>query len=291
MRSRLILFCLSVVLLSSCAKTRIKDHTEWGKYFQAEGIKNGCFILRDQTHETIHYYNKERCTQRFLPASTFKIFNSLVALETAVAPDDELVIKWDGVVRWNPDWNKDMSMHEAFKVSNVAYYQEIARRIGAPRMQHYLDTVKYGNMRMGSKIDEFWLDTSLQISADEQVGFLKKLYFNELPFSERSQRIVRSMMLQEDSTDYKLYYKTGTGRQGDKMIYWVVGFIERIQNVHENKNAMNKSNVRMYPYFFAQNFEIPLSDTAKNWMSTRIKILHEVLTDYGAIPTAANAVH
>lgn len=290
MRNRLILFCLSAILLSSCAKTRITEHKEWGKYFQAEGIKDGCFILRDQTHETIHYYNKERCTRRFLPASTFKIFNSLVALETDVAPDDEMVIKWDGVVRSNPDWNKDMNMREAFKVSNVAYYQEIARRIGAQRMQHYLDTVKYGNMKM-DKIDQFWLDTSLQITADEQVGFIKKLYFNELPFSERAQRIVRSMMLQEDSSNYKLYYKTGTGVQGSDMIYWIVGFIERIEYVHENKNAMNKTNVRMYPYFFAQNFSIPLTDTAKNWMAVRKKILHQVLTDYGAIPTAANTAH
>ncbi|MGN6567789.1 MAG: penicillin-binding transpeptidase domain-containing protein [Flavipsychrobacter sp.] len=246
-------------------------------------------MLIDQTHEAIHYYNKAQCTQRYLPASTFKIFNSLVALETDVAPDDEMVIKWDSVVRWNPEWNRDMNMREAFKLSNVGYYQEIARRIGAQRMQHYLDTVKYGNMKMGNKIDEFWLDTSLQISADEQVNLMKKLYFNELPFSERTQRIVRSMMLQEDSSNYKLYYKTGTGQQGDKMVYWIVGFIERIQYVHENKNAMNKTNVRMYPYFFAQNFNLPLSDTTKNWMTVRKKILHQVLSDYGAIPSAADA--
>src|ERR1700743_3272845 len=97
MRIKVLLGFLFVVLLSSCAKSRIKEHDEWSKYFANYGIKNACFMLRDNNHESIHYYNKERVTQRFLPASTFKIFNSLVALETAVAPDDQLVIKWDGL--------------------------------------------------------------------------------------------------------------------------------------------------------------------------------------------------
>ncbi len=239
-------------------------------------------MLRDHTHESIHYYNLKRCTTRYLPASTFKIFNSLVALETAVAPDDQMIIKWDGVAR-KPEWDKDMNMREAFMVSNVPYYQEIARRIGRPVMQHYIDSVKYGNMKMGPQLDRFWLDNSLQITADEQVGLLKKLYFNELPFSERAQRIVRSIMLREDSTHYKLYYKTGTGIVGNKMTCWIVGFAERIQEVNEPKESMNKSNERRYPYFFALNFDVPANDTTHDWYKVRLDILHEVLKDYGAI--------
>src|SRR6185437_13323292 len=140
MRTSFILSFVSIVFLSSCAKTRIKEHSDWGEYFTANGIKNGCFILRDNNHESVHYYNKDRCTQRLLPASTFKIFNSLAALETAVAPDDQLVIKWDGVKR-KPEWDKDLTMREAFAVSCVPYYQELARRIGRSSMQHYMDTV------------------------------------------------------------------------------------------------------------------------------------------------------
>ena len=241
-------------------------------------------MLRDNNHESIHYYNKERCLQRFTPASTFKIFNSLAALETAVAPDDQLVIKWDGVARSHPEWNKDMDMREAFKVSNVGYYQEIARRIGQNKLQHYLDTVKYGNAKIGGAVDMFWLDNSLQISADEQTGFVKKLYFAELPFSERTQRIVKTMMLQEQTPAYNLYYKTGTGQVGDKYIYWIVGFTERIEHVKEPEGSMNKSNERNYPYFFAENFEMPVADTSKNWFKVRIDILHDILKDYGALP-------
>ena len=172
-------------------------------------------MMRDHTHEEIFFFNKERCVTRYTPASTFKIFNSLVALETAIAPDDRYMIPWDSVVRFRPEWNRDMDLREAFRVSNVGYYQELARRIGKNNMQHYLDTVRYGNQRMGSQVDAFWLNDTLQISADEQLGLVKKLYFDQLPFSDRSQRIVRSMMLQEETDDYKLYYKTGTGDYKD----------------------------------------------------------------------------
>ncbi|HXS36572.1 MAG TPA: penicillin-binding transpeptidase domain-containing protein [Flavipsychrobacter sp.] len=282
MRTSFILSFVSIVFLSSCAKTRIKEHSDWGEYFTANGIKNGCFILRDNNHESVHYYNKDRCTQRLLPASTFKIFNSLAALETAVAPDDQLVIKWDGVKR-KPEWDKDLTMREAFAVSCVPYYQELARRIGRSSMQHYMDTVKYGNMKIGPHIDSFWLDNSLQITADEQVGFLKQLYFNQLPLSERSQRIVRSMMLREDSTGYKLYYKTGWGNVGDRSTLWLVGFVERIEHVNEPKESMNKSDVRMYPYFFAENFDIDKSDTTKDWSKIRLQIAKEILRNYGAM--------
>lgn len=275
--------CLSIAFfIVSCRDVRIKENKEWGKFFEEHGIKNGCFIMRDNNHESIHYYNKEQCIKRLPPFSSFKIFNSLVALETAVAPDDQLMIKWDGITRREPEWNKDMTMREAFKESNVGYYQEIARRIGIVRMQHYLDTTKYGNMKI-DRIDSFWLNNSLQISADEQIGLLKKMYFSELPMSERSQRIVKTMMLREQTADYNLYYKTGTGPVGDKYIYWIVGFVERIEHVKEQEGSMNKSNIRNYPYFFAQNFEIPVTDTAKDWFKVRVDVLHEVLKDYGAL--------
>lgn len=274
---------LSVVFLSSCARSRIEEHTGWGKYYEAYGIKDACFMMKDNNHESFHFYNKARCLQRFTPASTFKIFNSLVALETAVAPDEQLVIKWDGVPR-KPEWDKDMNMREAFKVSCVPYYQEIARRIGRSQMQFYLDTVKYGNMKIGDSVDKFWLDNSLQISADEQVGFIRSMYFYELPFSERSQRIVRSMMLQEETADYKLYYKTGTGVLPGKHIYWVTGFVEKIVKVKEPAESMNKSDVRMYPYFFSQNFEVPDNDTSQDWFKVRLDIVHKILGDYGVMP-------
>lgn len=285
MKRILLMGVLIVLACASCRDTRIKEHNGWKQYFDKYGIQNGCFIMTDHTHEAVHLYNKDRCLQRFLPASTFKIFNSLVALETATAQDETLLIPWDSIRR-GPQWDKSMTMKEAFKTSNIGYYQELARRIGAQDMQHFLDTVKYGNMKMGKHVDSFWVDNSLQISADEQVGFLKRLYFEQLPFTLRTQTIVRSIMLQQDSADNKLYYKTGWGHlPNGKDILWVVGFLEHSEEFKEHKNSMNKSDRRNYPYIFALNFEINRNDQSRNWMEARINLLNDLLNDFGAYKT------
>jgi beta-lactamase class D len=284
MQLRVLFLLAATMLLFSCAQTRIKDHPEWGKIYEAQGIKDACFILRDNNHEAIHYFNKERSIARTMPASTFKVFISLIALETAIAPDDRLVIKWDSTYTDRPETHHDMDMREALKISCNWYFETLITRIGAAKMQHYIDTIKYGNMNISGDLQKAWVNDSLQISADEQVGFIKRLYFAELPVSERSQRIVKDLMLQESTPGYKLYYKTGTAMKGGNTTYWITGFVERIQKVKEPKGSMNKTDERNYPYFFSSNFQLPSADTSKNWYDTRIAITKDVLRDFGAIP-------
>jgi beta-lactamase class D len=273
MRNFLLLSGLLILTIAtSCSDIRIKEHPEWKSYFDKYKVE-GCFEVYDNNKEMAHYYNKERCAERMSPASTFKIFNSLVGLETAVAPDEQLVIKWDGVKRWNEDWNQDLTMQKAFKVSALPYYQELARRIGRERMQHYLDTVQYGNKTIGTAVDSFWINNQLRISADEQVGFIKRLYHTELPFSERTQRIVRSMMLQKEATNYKLYYKTGWSTAGQKDLLWIVGYVEKIQ-VLKNVETGKMDHIP-HPYFFALNFST--SDTTKDLLQLRMDLLQDLL--------------
>jgi beta-lactamase class D len=209
-------------------------------------------------------YNMKLDTHRFLPASSFKIVNSLIGLETGRITDEKMLIKWDGVTRWNADWNKDLTMKEAFKVSSVGYYQEVARRIGKDTMKQWIDTLHYGNMNISGAIDSFWINNTLKISPDEQLGLVKKLYFDKLPFQKRTQQIVKDVMLQEDNTMYKLSYKTGWGFDEMKSaIGWVVGWIE------ENRHV----------YFFTLLIKSP--DENIDMISLRIKILKAILNQYG----------
>lgn len=275
-----ILTCLCLLTLGSCQDARIYDNKEWGKYFEDAGIKNAGFILRDHTQDAVHYYNLNRDTAHFTPASTFKIFLSLAALELGVVQDDKFIIPWNGEVTKHPEWNRDMNLREAFETSSEPYFKEVARRIGKERLQQFLDTVRYGNKTIGDSVATCWTDNSLKISADEQVGFLKKLYFNQLPFTDRSQRIVRSLMLHETANGRKLYYKTGWGQTPTNQILWVVGFAEYEMKVKEQKGSMNKSDVREYVYFFAQNFDVAKEDTSMEYTQKRIAILNKILTDY-----------
>jgi len=139
-----------------------------------QGFK-GAFVLYDLKGNRYIRYNPERCAERFIPASTFKIMNSLIGLETGVIPDANYVIKWDGAQYDIPAWNQDHTLKTAIQNSVVWYYQELARRVGEKKMQQYVDAAHYGNRDISGKIDTFWLEGGLRISAEEQVEVLKRL--------------------------------------------------------------------------------------------------------------------
>lgn len=275
------LVLVGLIGLFSCRDARIHEHKEWAAFYKAEGLSKAGIIIRDQTHDAVHYYNLEQDSTHYVPASTFKIVLSLAALELGVLQDDKFIIPWNGVPSAKPEWNRDMNLREAFELSSEPYFQEVARRIGKARLQHFVDTLHYGNQMIGDSVSSCWHDHSLLISADEQLGFVKRLYFNQLPFSERSQRIVRSLMLRGQANGRKLYYKTGWGQVNDKTnILWAVGFAEYDVKVKEQKGSMNKSDERNYVYFFAQNFELPASDTSGAWLHKRIDLVDKVLNSY-----------
>ncbi|MEO8414934.1 MAG: class D beta-lactamase [Ginsengibacter sp.] len=258
----LFLFIASLAI-SSCTVNKARIDNDLKKYFDSAHV-DGCFSFMDNATGEITVYNMQLDTQRVLPASTFKIVNSLIGLETGKITDGNMIIKWDGIKRWNDDWNKDLTMEEAFRVSAVPYYQEVARRIGRDTMQLWIDSLHYGNMDISGPIDTFWLNNSLKISPDEQLGLLYKLYFDKLPFSKRSQQIVRDVMLQENNTLYKLSYKTGWGfDEQNHAVGWVAGWIE------ENRHV----------YFFATLVKSP--DKNIDMKTVRMHITTGILTNLG----------
>ncbi|HZK63121.1 MAG TPA: penicillin-binding transpeptidase domain-containing protein [Puia sp.] len=261
---RLLITALIPLLFLGCKTNNVKTDDSLKVYFDSAGVK-GCFALFNNSQNDFTIYNLERYRDSsFSPASTFKIVNSLIGLQTGKITDENMVIKWDGITRWNPDWNKDLSMKEAFAVSAVPYYQEVARRIGHDTMKHWIDSLGFGNRDISGPIDSFWLNNTLKVKPDEELGLVKKLYFDELPFFHRTQDIVKKVMLREDDTNYKLSYKTGWGKtENGNELGWIVGWIE------ENR----------HPYFFVLNFESP--DKNINMQEVRLHILKGILSHLG----------
>jgi beta-lactamase class D len=251
-------------ILSSCSSNNVTEDDSLKKYFDSAGV-TGCFGMFDNGRGDFTIYNLNRYRDSaYLPASTFKIVNSLIGIETGVISDEKMVIKWDSVTRWNPDWNKDLTMEEAFRVSAVPYYQEVARRIGHDRMKKWIDTLGYGNKDISGPIDTFWLNNHLKITPDEQLGLVKKLYFDQLPFYKRTQEIVKKVMLREDNANYKLSYKTGLGIKEDgHRIGWIVGWIEEAG----------------HPYFIVLNIES--SDQKADIPAIRLNLLKKILGHLG----------
>jgi beta-lactamase class D len=199
------------------------------KHFTDAGTV-GTFIGYKVDDYLIIASDRNRSGEAKLPASTFKIPNSVIALETGVVGDpDKDVFKWDGVKRSIEAWNRDHTLRSAIAVSAVPVYQEIARRIGAERMQKYLDLFDYGNRDIGGGIDQFWLTGGLRIDPVQQVDFVDRLRRGVLPVSKRSQDLVRDILPVTKVGDSVIRAKSGLlgAEVGKPSLGWMVGWAEK----------------------------------------------------------------
>ena len=251
------------LVFTSCSPNNVTIDESLGRYFSDHGV-HGTFALMDNASGEFTVFNLDRYRDSaFLPASTFKIVHSLIGLQTGKIVSDSMTIAWDGVDRGRQECNRDMTMYDAFRISCPPWYQELARRIGKDTMQGWLDSLSYGNRKI-SRIDTFWLDNSLKIRPDEQLGLVKQLYFNQLPFFKLNQEIVKRAMLFEDTPEYRLSYKTGWGfNEKGESVAWIIGWIE------ENR----------HPYFFVLNFQTP--DKNADIPAIRLDMLKGILGKLG----------
>ncbi len=241
----------------SAAQTDIEVRDDFKKIFETYKVQ-GSFILYDFKNEKYIVCNQDQFKRPFIPASTFKICNSLIALETNVVRDENVVFRWDGVDRSNPDWNKDQNMKEAFRNSTVWYYQELARRIGGRRMNYWLHKINYGNADTSGGIDRFWLTGGLRITPEQQVQFLRRLYREELPLSKQTMDIVKRIMIVRDTIGYTLRAKTGWSEQDGQSVGWYVGYLQADDNALFFSTCIQCSDAKN-PDFARARMEITLS--------------------------------
>jgi beta-lactamase class D len=193
----------------------------------------GSVLVFDPQANTAYSNDFQRCDKGYLPASTFKIPNSIIALETGVVEDDSTLFKWNGEKRRLPVWEQDLIFRDAFQLSCVPCYQEIARKIGVERMKEYLAKLNYGNMVFDSAtIDLFWLEGGSTITMNQQLDFLIRLYNAELPISERTREIMKHLMLIESNDSWKFSGKTGWAIRNGNNIGWFDGYLEKGNKVY-----------------------------------------------------------
>lgn len=188
----------------------------------------GVVLVYDEAANTYHASDYEWANTGQLPASTFKIPNTLIALETGVAASPEHLFKWDGTDRWLDAWEQDLTLKEAFAASCVPCYQEVARTVGRERMRAQLDKLAYTGMVFDSTtVDNFWLGGDSRITPFQQIQFLQRLHNEQLPIQASTQAAIRDIMVRERTKDYVLSGKTGWSVDGEKNNGWFVGFVER----------------------------------------------------------------
>jgi len=239
------------------------------------GNTKGAFVLYDLRNNRYVRHNEPRCRRRFTPASTFKIPNTLIGIETGVVRGADFVIPWNRQKYPNEGrpaiapfvhWWQEHTLRSAMKYSVLWYYIEIAERVGAQRMQKYVRQFRYGNGDTSGGIDQFWRNSTLRISADEQVDFLQRFYTGKLNVSGRSTEIVKDILLLEQAATYKLSGKTGAAPlDNGGTLAWFVGYLERESDV----------------YFFALNMDGANYEAIRD---ERINLTKRILTELGYLP-------
>jgi beta-lactamase class D len=224
MKNVFALLCLPACVLAHASEWKTSKQID--QLFKREHVR-GTFIVHDVSADTYIVHDRKRAETRYIPASTFKIANTLIGLSSGVIGSVDEVLPYGGGKTRRPEWAHDMSLRDAIKISNVPVYQGLARRIGVDRMRDGLRKLNYGNMDPGTVVDQFWLDGPLKISALEQTAFLDKLAQDQLPFPPAAMAAVRDITRQEGTAD--LHAKTGWGSPPNAQvdIGWWVGWVKK----------------------------------------------------------------
>lgn len=209
-----------------------EESAKIGELFKNAGV-NGTFVLYDVTSQTYIGHDQARAKRRFVPASTFKIPNTLIGLSVGAVKSVDEVMPYTGHPQpFIKAWGKDMGLREAITLSNVPIYQELARRIGLGRMRDTVSAMDYGNGEIGTTVDTFWLVGPLRISAVEQAQFLAKLAQDALPFPQTFQKNVREIVLWDRSANWTLFGKTGWENAPNQGVGWWVGWVQKEGHVY-----------------------------------------------------------
>lgn len=230
----LLIVCVGAVGFVTC-RGELTEAQMRSAFADLEGV----LVVRDCQEGEEFVYGWQLADTGFGPCSTFKIWNSLIGLEEGlIGEPDAAFWHWDGEQRSFAAWNADQTWRFAFAVSCVPAFQDLARKIGAERMQAWLEKLDYGNKDQCSRPDEFWFPRAgkktIMITPREQARMICRLRSGQMPVMKESVAKLTEVMKLADTENGTLYGKTGSGlREGpngpktnvDFDMGWLVGFV------------------------------------------------------------------
>jgi len=250
-----------VLATSKCENQHLHE------YFKEHNLEGG-ICLYDTKKQTWLHSDSQYSKKGTLPASTFKILHTLIALEEAVVKNKEHLFRWDRTPKLFksariPSWNQDQDLESAFKNSTIWCYEEIAKSIKTKRYCKYLKSANYSNRKIKHPNgNDFWNYGKLRVSLIDQIKLLIHLYNNKLPFKIEHQELTKDLMIEEENEQYLLRTKTGWSYDG-RDIGWYVGYIELADNV----------------IFFSTRIEKDLDKEVRQFSEFRKSITKKIISD------------
>lgn len=257
----IITYSFLIISFAACSVNKAYIDNELKTFYDAEKSE-GCFTLLDNASGQITVYNMGMDTTRVSPGATFDVLNTMIALHIGSITDENIPLtinkKSDSVS------GISLSLKQAFRANSNEAFRFVASTSGKQVIKKWIDSLSYGNKITGDSTEAFWENNKLKISPDEQLGLIKRLYFDQLPFRKSVQESVRNMMLQEDNTAYRLSYKTGSvNTESNQKETWMIGWVE------ENRHV----------YFFVNLIKNNTSDNSPE--QTCVKLTKNILSHYG----------
>jgi len=200
-----------------------------------------CTLVVSAEHGEVVHKSGQSCISSFSPASTFKIPLALMGFDSGI-----LVSSAEPAVPYNEAfhapfraWRTTVTPGYWLEHSVVWYSQLITRQLGLERFQHYVDAFDYGNGDLTGDIGQdnglthAWLSSSLKISPEQQVAFLRALYLGELQATAAARDTTLSSLPDfQGSNGWQVVGKTGTafeldefGNRLDAQFGWFVGWV------------------------------------------------------------------
>ncbi len=256
-----------LLLISMFTTLNISAQENFQKYFDQCNV-SGSTTIYDYKNKKWIFFDSLDAQKQTLPASTFKILNSLIALDSKVITDKNEILKWNGTIHefgGKPmhSWNKDTDLKEAYKNSTIWYYVNIADKVGRRKYKRIFKKIEYGNNNFGEQGTDFWNYGNFGVSPVNQINFLVMLYENQLPFSQENIDKVKNIMISETDQLGVFRDKTGWAVKDEQNIGWWIGYLTTKDNV----------------YFFATRIVQDVAIKNTNFSECRKSITKKILTD------------
>ncbi|MCC5942246.1 MAG: class D beta-lactamase [Balneolaceae bacterium] len=222
-------------------------------FFDNLGL-DGSTTIYDYNNQEWIYTDRQDAKRATLPASTFKIPNSLFAIEYKVVQNEYEIFEWDGEPKKHLGnvvnaWNQDTDLKSAYKHSTIWFYEEVAKQIKRDHYKKTLNKIGYGNGNYDEKGVDFWNYGEFAVTPKNQIEFLIRLHENRLPFSTETVEKVKDLMITETSDSFIYRDKTGWTRKDGTDIGWWVGYVETQDNVYFFATKILKDEKDHNPHF------------------------------------------
>nr|WP_246745798.1 class D beta-lactamase [Ciceribacter sp. L1K22] len=200
-----------------------------------------CTVIADlDSGDVLH--REGTCDKGFYPQSTFKLPLAMMGYDAGILIDEKTP-RWDYKPEFKRSKREQKSVDPTIweKDSIVWYSQEITRKLGENRFADYVQRFGYGNRNVSGGpssdgLTESWLMSSLLISPDQQVDFLRRFLTGALPISDAAFDYTQAITPRFEAKDgWTVKGKTGSGWLRDKAgktnrnrpLGWFVGWAER----------------------------------------------------------------